>query len=190
MYIYRKMTLPDIDRLVEIRPTFTARTVIKVSQQGTPPSLSWTLREELLDVPFNKGNDYDFTPSERRSIRERYLQKETTLLEVVEDSETHKLVGVLDVAEENWRKTAWVWNLMLDMDVRGQGIGRRLVEHTINWAKMRHLRAVLLETQTNNTPACHFYAKMGFQLVGVNTLFYTNHDVEANEVALFWGYPL
>ncbi len=186
MFRYRKMTLPDIDRLVEIRPTFTAHTVYKV----IPQTMGWLLREESLPVPFDKGDRYDFNVMERRNIRERHMQPEKTLLEVVEDTPTGRLVGVLDVEEEGWRKTAWVWNIMLDVDVRGKGIGRRLMEHTIDWSRRRGLRAVLLETQSNNTPACHFYQRMGFQLVGVNTLFYTNEDLEDNEVALFWGYPL
>lgn len=190
MYVYRKMSLPDIDRLVEIRPGFIAHTVIKVIPHGTEPFMGWTLREEPLDAPFNKGHAYDFDPIERQNIYERYGQPDSTLLEVVEDAQTGRLVGVLDVEEEHWRRTAWVWNLMLDVDARGKGIGRQLVDHTITWAKQHRLRAILLETQSNNTPACHFYARMGFKLIGVNTLFYTNHDLEKNEVALFWGYPL
>lgn len=190
MYRYRKMILQDIDRLVEIRPTFTAHTVIKVIPQGEAPFGGWVLREEALAVPFHKGRAYDFNPLERQNIRERYRQSETTLLEVVENIQTGRLVGLLDVEEEQWRHTAWVWNLMLDVDVRRQGIGRKLIEKTIIWAKQRHLRAILLETQSNNTPACHFYARMGFTLIGVNTLFYSNHDLEDDEVALFWGYTL
>jgi ribosomal protein S18 acetylase RimI-like enzyme len=110
------------------------------------------------------------------------------LIEVVEKNK--QLVGILDVAEEQWRNTAWIWNIMLDVEMRRQGLGRQLMQRTIDWAKQRRLRAILLETQSNNTPACHFYARLGFQLIGINELFYTNQDMERQEVALFWGYPL
>jgi ribosomal protein S18 acetylase RimI-like enzyme len=65
-----------------------------------------------------------------------------------------------------------------------------LMQHTISWARERGLRAILLETQTNNTPACRFYARLGFELIGINEIFYTNSDLERGEVALFWGYKL
>jgi GNAT superfamily N-acetyltransferase len=112
------------------------------------------------------------------------------LIEVLEDPTQGRLLGIVDVAREHWRNTGWIWNLMLDESLRGQGWGRQLFERALAWARREKLRALMLETQSNNTPACHFYARLGFQLVGVNTLFYTNQDIALDEVALFWAYPL
>jgi ribosomal protein S18 acetylase RimI-like enzyme len=189
MLTIRPLQESDIPQLVDINPNFVAYTVIEIERDGTPPLVGWRLREVPLAIPFQKGNAYDFDAAERENIRGR-LQQSNTLLEVVEDALTKRLLGILDVEEEKWRRAAWVWNLMLDEQIRGRGIGRQLVERTIAWARGRKLRAILLETQSNNTPACHFYARMGFQLIGVNDLFYTNHDRERQEIALFWGYPL
>lgn len=188
-YVIRSMTLDDIQRLTEIRPGFISHTYLDVERSGEGYLVGWRLVEKKLDQPFVKGNAYDFTLDERRSIQERMLQQDS-LEEVVEDQQTGRIVGVLDVAVENWRWVAWIWNLMLDEDVRGQGLGRALVERSIVWTKRRKLRAVMLETQTNNVPACKFYARVGFQLVGINETFYTNHDYQRREIALFWSYSL
>lgn len=189
MFTVRPLRAADIPRLAEIRPAFTANTVIRVEKIGMPPFTTWALREEALSVPFHKGSRYDFDEIEQANIRTRW-QQDNTLLEVVEHRLTGQIVGILDIEEESWRSTVWVWNIMLDTSVRGQGLGRQLMERAFAWGRSRRLRAVLLETQSNNTPACHFYARMGFKLIGINDMFYTNDDLALNEVALFWGYPL
>jgi len=189
MYAVRPLRAADVPRLAEINPTFQAQTVLRRERYGTPPFLSWRLYEAPLPAPFEKGSAYDFDANERHHIAQR-LANPNTLLEVVENPHNGRLVGILDVEEEHWRQSAWVWNLMLDTSIRGAGMGRRLVENCLAWARGRRLRAVLLETQSNNTPACHFYAHMGFQLVGLHEAFYTNADIAQDEFALFWAYIL
>ena len=188
-YLIRPLIQRDIPHLTPINPTFTANTRLQVQRQGTYPFHGWQLNEVLLEKPFDKKHGYDFDTIEQENIRQR-LQKPHTLLEVVVDKSPQTLVGILDVEEESWRQAAWIWNIMLDVSARGEGLGRHLIQRTIDWAKQRRLRAILLETQSNNTPACHFYAHLGFKLVGINDMFYTNQDIEQQEVALFWGYAL
>jgi GNAT superfamily N-acetyltransferase len=188
-YLIRQMRPDDIPRLVDLRPGFVSNTILKVEQTGSGLTLGWRLSEVKLATPYNKGSLYDFDVFERTDIARRMVQS-NTLLEVAAERESERIVGVLDVEEEDWRHVAWVHNLMLDTDARGQGLGRQFVERTIAWARRRNLRAVMLETQTNNVPACRFYLHLGFQLVGINTAFYTNHDLTRDEVALFWSYPL
>ncbi len=188
-YVVHRLALEDIPRLAEINPTFTSHTVLHIQRSGAPPFMGWQLQERPRAQPYHKGRAYDFDSQEQDNIRRRHTQADT-LLEVVEDARTGRLVGVLDVEHEAWRQTAWIWNLMLDLGVRRQGIGAHLVQRTLDWARARQLRAILMETQSNNTPACHFYARMGFQLVGIHDTYYTNRDLEKEEVALFWAYAL
>ncbi len=188
-YFIRPMYPEDIEALADIRPGFETDTILKVEPLGQGLEQGWRLVETKLSTPFQKGAGYDFTPEERQSIAARLTQTDT-LMEVAIEKKTGNIVGVLDVEEETWRNTAWIWNIMLDVEARGQGIGREMLNHIIRWGRRRGLRAILLETQSNNVPACKFYLRMGFQLVGINTMFYTNQDLERDEVALFWGFPL
>ena len=48
----------------------------------------------------------------------------------------------------------------------------------------------MLETQTNNVPACKFYARMGCQIEGLREAYYSNDDMARGEVAIFWIYRL
>ena len=189
MFAIRSLLLPEVPRLAEIKPDFIAYTTIQVEKIGLPPYQSWKLNEIPLKKPFQKGQGYDFDLNEQANIRQRLSQK-NTLIEVVENTESQRLVGILDIEEEKWRQTAWVWNIMLDKSVQKHGLGRQLMERAITWSRKRQLRAVMLETQSNNTPACQFYAHMGFKLIGINDIFYTNQDISRGEVALFWAFTL
>lgn len=46
---------------------------------------------------------------------------------------------------------------------RGGGLGRRLVEHVLAWAKAEGLTRVTLLADQANQPALDFYARLGFE---------------------------
>jgi GNAT superfamily N-acetyltransferase len=46
---------------------------------------------------------------------------------------------------------------------RGDGLGRRLVEHVFDWAKAQGMGRVTLLADEDNAPALAFYAKLGFE---------------------------
>lgn len=188
-YSIRSMNTSDIPKFADIRPGFTSKTTLRVEKSGAGYRVGWNLVEVELKVPYSKGRLYDFDAEERRNIANRLAQS-NTFMEVAIENATGRIVGVSDVEIHEWHSAAWIWNVMLDTDARGQGIGRRFVQHTIQWARQQGMRAVMLETQTNNVPACKFYAALGFQLVGINEVFYSNKDIENDEVALFWSYPI
>lgn len=192
-YTIRAMTAADIPRLAEIRPGFTSDTVLNVERTGSGLETGWRLVERALRTPFDKGDDYDFDATEQANIRRR-LGAGTGLHLVVVDGRAAgdggRLVGVLDVMPQKWNNTAWIWNIMLDVSARRQGVGRALFGRAIGWARARGYRALVLETQTNNVPACKFYARLGCRLDGLRETYYGNDDPTRHEVAIFWTYPL
>ena len=99
-----------------------------------------------------------------------------------------RIVALLDLEHSDWNNAAWLWNILIDRAYRRHGLGRRLFARAVAWARRRGLRAILIETQSNNAPACHFYAALGCDLVGLNDFYYSNEDLELGEVALFWAY--
>jgi ribosomal protein S18 acetylase RimI-like enzyme len=94
------------------------------------------------------------------------------------------------VERERWRDTATVWNILVDRGYRRRGLGCELMNRAIEWARGHGLRGITLETQTNNLSACRFYQAMGFKLCGIDDHFYSNDDIGAKEVAIFWWYEL
>jgi ribosomal protein S18 acetylase RimI-like enzyme len=183
----RPLTVRDIPRLVQIRPGFTSPTVLAVERTGDGIEAGWRLVERLLPESFDKGDGYDFDAGEQANIRRR-MRRDDGLHLVAERG--GRLIGLLEVTPQEWNNTAWLWNLMIDRDTRGRGLGRTLFGRAVTWARRLGYRALVLETQTNNVPACKFYARLGCRLDGIRETYYSNNDLARGEVALFWVYPL
>ncbi|MEM5773781.1 MAG: GNAT family N-acetyltransferase [Anaerolineaceae bacterium] len=85
-----------------------------------------------------------------------------------------------------WNNLAYIDDLCVESDLRGQGIGSRLLACADEWARRNHLPGIMLETQHNNAAACRLYARCGYTLCGFNTHLYQGIPVARDEIALFW----
>ena len=54
-------------------------------------------------------------------------------------------------------------DVIVQREYRGGGLGRRLIEHVLEWAKRRGMVRVTLLTDRNNQAALDFYSKLGFE---------------------------
>jgi ribosomal protein S18 acetylase RimI-like enzyme len=63
------------------------------------------------------------------------------------------------------RSTAKLRLLLVDPRARGRGLGRRLVEECIAFARAKGYRKLVLWTQSNLAAARAIYAKTGFRKV-------------------------
>jgi ribosomal protein S18 acetylase RimI-like enzyme len=191
----RPMTAKDVTRLSEIDPNFESPTYLDVVKELDGLNATWRLVQRTFDTPF-VCTDYDFDEHECQRIKRRlksgdglWLVAETVGLEGAAGG-AGRLIGMVDVKRDGWREAGFVWNIAVDRTHRRHGLGRELMERVVEWGRREGLRAIILETQTNNWPACHFYHRFGFELSGIDDHFYTNHDVANKEVALFWTYEL
>jgi ribosomal protein S18 acetylase RimI-like enzyme len=184
----RRMVASDVERLIEIDSNFESSIYLDVVKEIDELNVTWRLIQRPFDVPFARTN-FDFDATERKNILRRFETADGLWL-VAESAVAGRLVGVVDVKRENWREAGFVWNIAVDRAYRGQGIGYELMKRVIEWGQRKRLRAIVLETQTNNWPACRFYQRFGFQISGIDDHYYTNRDVEKKDVALFWTYEL
>ncbi|MBU0621176.1 MAG: GNAT family N-acetyltransferase [Gammaproteobacteria bacterium] len=53
-------------------------------------------------------------------------------------------------------------DVIVSREYRGGGLGRQLVEHVLNWAKLRGIVRITLLADRNNQAAQAFYRKLGF----------------------------
>ena len=90
------------------------------------------------------------------------------------------------LVREHWNRFAIVWDIAVDPPFRRQGVGRRLMEQAIRWARERGLPGVMLETQSINAGACRLYEACGFRLGGFDRHLYRGFDRDTREIALFW----
>jgi streptothricin acetyltransferase len=184
------MTLSDVARLPEIDANFESAVYLDVVRDADGLNVTWRLTERPLDTPF-VSDDYDFDEKERREVTRRLETGDGMwLVAETEQAGRGRFVGMVDVKREAWREAGFVWNIAVDRAYRGQGLGRKLMQRVIKWGRRESLRAIILETQTNNWSACRFYQRFGFQLTGIDDHYYTNSDIANKEVAIFWTYEL
>lgn len=85
-----------------------------------------------------------------------------------------------------WNQFGYVEDLVVNPEYRGLGIGRKLLERGIQWAREKGYPGVMLETQDNNVPACMLYQSCGFVLGGFDRSVYKAINPDTKETALYW----
>jgi streptothricin acetyltransferase len=96
-----------------------------------------------------------------------------------------ELAGQL-VLKVNWNRYGCVDDLGVDRRFRRQGVGRRLLEQAVSWARDKSLPGLMLETSSLNVNACRFYESQGFILGGFDRLLYSATLPGTQEMALFY----
>jgi ribosomal protein S18 acetylase RimI-like enzyme len=76
-----------------------------------------------------------------------------------------------------------IWDIRVQPESRGAGIGSRLFRASEDWARNRRCTQLVIETQNTNVPACHFYSAMGCQLGAMNRYAY---PALPHEVQILW----
>ena len=63
---------------------------------------------------------------------------------------------------------AILWDIRIEKDFRGRGLGTVLFEKIENWCLGKNCKELKVETQNINIGACIFYKKMGFTLESID----------------------
>jgi ribosomal protein S18 acetylase RimI-like enzyme len=82
-------------------------------------------------------------------------------LAVAED-ETGAAVGYVTMQCDDETRIGWIHNLVVADGLRGQGLGRRLIEHALNHFRAAGMTVAKIETLEQNTIGRHLYPALGF----------------------------
>jgi ribosomal protein S18 acetylase RimI-like enzyme len=77
-------------------------------------------------------------------------------------------------------------DVRVDFDHRRQGLGSAMLFQAINFAREKEARAIRVATKSSNAAANALFAKLGFELAGVDTFRSTNHDLVKEQTTLIW----
>ncbi len=133
--------------------------------------------QEIVHTP----EEYDFPDS----LYQEHWEK-AEAYGVVSDG--GDLLACIEVCPEEWSNRLMVTELWVSDELRGRGIGKKLMDKAKKIAIKQKRRAVILETQSCNTNAIGFYLHEGFELIGFDTCCYTNNDIKRREVRINLGY--
>jgi len=147
------------------------------------------LREEVLDEPYTK--DYDESQGEGPLRWPGRFDVSNWGFFVAYDGE--RLVGAATVVVrspavnmlEGRSDLAVLWDIRVYPDRRREGIGTKLFQRAVAWARERNCSQLKVETQNVNVRACRFYASQGCRLGGIHRHAYRDPRV-AHETMLLW----
>lgn len=83
-------------------------------------------------------------------------------------------IGFTVAADEGY-----ILNVAVHPDFQGQGIGKALVEKTVNYAVENSLAFVTLEVRESNSKAIRLYGRLDFENVGKRKGYYSNPKEDA-----------
>ncbi len=85
-------------------------------------------------------------------------------------TENEKIIGhgVLSVAAGE----SHLLNLAVDQNYQGQGIGRKMLTHLMDIARIKSADMILLEVRPSNKAAIHIYESIGFNEIGCRKAYY------------------
>jgi ribosomal-protein-alanine N-acetyltransferase len=69
-----------------------------------------------------------------------------------------------------------VLNIAVTPEYQGQGIGRQLLTHLMNTARIKSAEMMLLEVRPSNKAAIHIYESIGFNEIGCRKAYYPAPD--------------
>lgn len=155
-------TIGKLDRALPVR--------IRQAEPEDAAELIAYFRRIFAEPGINLITEVDeFAPTvemESRTIRDFARQVNSLFLVAEIDGQ---LVGQLTLEggkRRNVRHSA-VLGITVARDWRGQGVGRRLLEHAIRWARDgRLLTRIELHVFARNEGAVHLYRAIGFELEG------------------------
>lgn len=121
---------------------------------------TWSHKEEL----FATGSQMCFSD-------EGYRMEEMPDCTFLGAYEEETCVG-LAVLEKSWSKFLYVYDLKVNANLRGRGIGGQLLAAAEKLAAEMGCCGLWVVAQDNNLAACRFYLKQGFAIGGLDTYVY------------------
>ena len=179
-----EQTQDDLDAYGSVPIAFEVRSILRVNCVGTNGLGGFALNEEEVAFPWIKDYDYDEGPVRWRRWD---ISRWGILSAFIEDKRVGGAVVALNTLNMNFLEGrgdhAALWDLRVVPQLRGCGIGKELLERSLNWARQRSCVLMQIETQNINVPACKFYANQGCQLGTVRRFAYIDYP---DEVQLIW----
>jgi ribosomal protein S18 acetylase RimI-like enzyme len=84
-------------------------------------------------------------------------------LAIAEEEETGKALGYVTMAFDGESRIGWIHNLAVQAGLRGQGLGRMLLEHALERFRATGMTVAKIETLDQNPIGRHLYPSLGFQ---------------------------
>ena len=178
----RPVRSADLDRLIDIDGTIESLQYLHIERSGEGIEGGWRIEERPLR---EKRMERNPMPDEAAFLLKQVVTGIEEGVAVLAEHEQLNVALMLS-REDHEHGTLRVVDLRVDFEHRRQGVGSAMLYQAISEARARGLRAVAVETRTDNFPGARFLSKCGFDLAGLDIRRHTNHDLVKESATLFW----
>jgi ribosomal protein S18 acetylase RimI-like enzyme len=84
------------------------------------------------------------------------------VLAVAADDQTGAVLGYVTMQCDDETRIGWIHNLVVSAAARGQGLGRRLIAHALEYFRTAGMTVAKIETLEQNPIGRHLYPSAGF----------------------------
>lgn len=156
------VAMSEIETLLAAEPERSAPYILRPHQPG---DIGWAVQKhgQLYAQEYGFDETFEALAAEigAKFLRDFDPKKERAWI-AEKDGENIGCVFLVKQSDE----VAKLRMLLVDTKARGLGVGKRLVEECIRFARNRGYKKITLWTNDILTTACHIYEKAGFKLVG------------------------
>jgi ribosomal protein S18 acetylase RimI-like enzyme len=114
-----------------------------------------------IDVRLGAVAGRDWRWRKSRDV-DRDIDGGSTEVAVAEDECSGKVVGYITMYCDPATRIGWIHNLAVETMTRGQGVGRRLIEHALAHFRAAGMTIAKSETLEQNPIGRHLYPSLGF----------------------------
>ncbi|NOX62667.1 MAG: GNAT family N-acetyltransferase [Chloroflexi bacterium] len=168
MLLIRRPTLHDLNECVRLDASFTTQRVWQLNLQLESTSI--LVHFQLVQLP--RPITVEAPP-----ISDNLLvpwKRGDCMLAAQLDRD---LVGFIHMIPEPEIGSGLIHRHVVAPEHRRQGIGARLLQHTLEWARQRSLRSLRVQLSVKNHPATAFYLAHGFSFSGFNEGLHPDQEI-------------
>jgi ribosomal protein S18 acetylase RimI-like enzyme len=144
---------------IEIRPFQEAdRFAVR---QLTVAAFEGVCIDHNIDVTIGLIARRDWRYRKSRDI-DRDLDDASTQVAVAQDDASGAVVGYVTMQCDAETRIGWIHNLAVEKCLRGQGLGRRLIEHALSHFRAAGMSIAKIETLEQNAVGRQLYPSIGF----------------------------
>jgi ribosomal protein S18 acetylase RimI-like enzyme len=177
---FRTARPEDTEAIEALDGSFTTRTIfhVAITEDG------FALQEIPVDPPIHKVFPAENSDDGDGSVAEEDPNSRTFVAVGTDGC----LAGFAAVSYAPWNRRLAIDDIEIAPPYRGQGVGRALVGHAVEFARERGAGHIWLEVTNINAPAIHAYRRMGFAFCGLDATLYADTS-SSGEHALYMSMP-
>jgi ribosomal protein S18 acetylase RimI-like enzyme len=172
----RTAVLEDITAMMELDHSYHTDYVWQMDVVSEDKYVGINFQENRL--PRSVKVEYPRLP---KQLFKDWIHRDALLVGVLDKKPVAYISVSLDLAPSS----AWITDLAVSPINRRGGIATALVMAAEEWASSKHLKRMIVDMQSKNTPGVKLFRKFGYDFCGYNDHFYSNQDI-----ALFFSHYL